>query len=173
MIKRAAFEIVKGFDQRFFMYSEDLDLCHRVRRAGLDCLYEPGAKITHHGGGSSSSARSMFSVLMTRESVCRFFKFNYGPFAALGYRMAMGLCALVRLPLVLGVWLVKKITGRPATFNSVNKWRAILRWSVGLESWTAKKTGAADNQLAKSLFPENSSAELAAQKPSVKPSCAA
>lgn len=173
MIKRAVFEIVKGFDQRFFMYSEDLDLCYRVRRAGFDCLYEPGAKITHHGGGSSSSARSMFSVIMTRESVCRFFRLNYDPPAALGYRMALGISALVRLPLVLGVWAGKKLAGRAANFGSVKKWLAILRWSLGLESWAAKKTGAVGNQSKPNSADGKTASESATQKPSVKPSCAA
>jgi GT2 family glycosyltransferase len=146
LIKRSVFQIVQGFDQRFFMYSEDLDLCYRVRQAGFDCLYEPGAKIIHHGGGSSSSARSMFSVVMTRESVCRFMKFNRGAFPALGYQVALGLAALGRLPLVLCVWAVKKLSGRDSGSGSVEKWFAILRWSLGLESWASKKTGASEAQ---------------------------
>lgn len=140
LIKRAVFEIVNGFDQRFFMYSEDLDLCYRVKQAGFDRLYEPAATITHHGGGSSNSARSMFSVVMTRESVCRFFRLNHGPAAAFGYRATTGLAALVRLPIVTGVWLVKKMSG-DKNYGAVKKWIAILRWSLGLEAWAAKKTG--------------------------------
>ncbi|MFO1487506.1 MAG: glycosyltransferase family 2 protein [Verrucomicrobiota bacterium] len=140
LIRRSVFEIVKGFDQRFFMYSEDLDLCYRVKQAGFDCLYEPGAKITHHGGGSSSSARSMFSVVMTRESVCRYFKFNHGAGKAAAYRFTMGLAAMLRLPLVACLWVLKKISGAK-NYGAVRKWFAILRWSIGLESWAAKKTG--------------------------------
>lgn len=140
LIKRAVFEIVKGFDQRFFMYSEDLDLCYRVKQAGLDRLYDPGAVITHHGSGSSNSARSLFSVVMTRESVGRFFRLNHGAAAAFGYRATTGLAALVRLPLVTGLWLVKKMSG-DKNYGAVKKWFAILRWSLGLESWAAQKTG--------------------------------
>ncbi|MEI6193272.1 MAG: glycosyltransferase family 2 protein [Verrucomicrobiota bacterium] len=142
LVRRAVFEIVKGFDQRFFMYSEDLDLCYRVKQAGFDRLYDPAALITHHGGGSSNSARSMFSVVMTRESVRRFFSLNRGPLAALGYRVTTGLAAFVRLPLVLGLGMVKRKSGGK-NFSAVKKWFAILRWSFGLESWAARKTGSA------------------------------
>jgi len=141
LTKRAVFEIVRGFDQRFFMYSEDLDLCYRVKRAGFDRLYEPAATITHHGGGSSNSARSMFSVVMTRESVCRYFRQNHGALAAFGYRATTGLAALVRLPLVALVWAAKKLSGGK-NYGAVKKWFTILRWSLCLESWAAKKTGA-------------------------------
>ena len=160
LIKRSVFEIVIGFDQRFFMYSEDLDLCYRVKHAGFDRLYEPTATITHHGGGSSNSARSMFAVVMIRESVCRFFRLNHGALTAFCYRATTGLAALVRLPLVGCVAIAKQISGKK-NFGAVKKWFAILRWSLGLESWAAKKTGAPTE-------PANANA-----RQEIKPSCVA
>jgi len=43
---------VGGFDQQFFMYAEDIDLCMRFRRAGYLVRYWPGAHVVHAGGGS-------------------------------------------------------------------------------------------------------------------------
>jgi len=166
MIKRPVFQIVGGFDQRYFMYSEDLDLCYRVRQAGFDCLYAPTAQITHHGGGSSNSARSMFSVVMTRESVSRFLKFNRGALAAAGYRLAMVLSALVRLPLVICIWAAKKVAGRSASFASIKKWFAILRWSLGLESWAVKKSGGQSQQTALGKVSRTFSLQTANDSPS-------
>jgi GT2 family glycosyltransferase len=141
MIKCSLFEKLSGFDQRFFMYSEDLDLCYRVRLSGKACLYVPDAIVVHHGGGASSSARSMFSVVMMRESVCRLLKFHRGSFVALGYRAALGCSAMVRLPLILGKMAVRKISGDSADSKSFRKWIAILRWSLGLELWARQQSG--------------------------------
>ena len=40
------------FDERFFMYGEDMELCHRVRRAGWRVVYFPAVTIVHIQGGS-------------------------------------------------------------------------------------------------------------------------
>jgi GT2 family glycosyltransferase len=112
-----------------------------VRQAGFDCLYVPDAQIVHHGGGSSDSARSMFSTVMTRESVFRFLKFHRGRSIAWCYRAAMGISSLIRLPLIALVNGAKRLAGKKISTGSFRKWIAILRWSVGLESWAAKKSG--------------------------------
>ncbi|WP_020523173.1 glycosyltransferase family 2 protein [Catelliglobosispora koreensis] len=45
-----------GFDPRFFMYGEDMDLCYRATRSGAQPTLVPAARIIHLGGKSSSSA---------------------------------------------------------------------------------------------------------------------
>ena len=41
------------FDEGFFMYSEELDLCRRVQEAGWRVVYAPAALVIHHEGKSS------------------------------------------------------------------------------------------------------------------------
>jgi len=53
-IRRAIFDIIGGFDKRFFMYGEDIDLCYRVRQTGYEVWYYPPVKIVHQKGKSSS-----------------------------------------------------------------------------------------------------------------------
>lgn len=53
-IGRTAFDELGGFDERFFLYFEDADLCRRAGRAGIPVRYVPAAVVTHIGGGSSS-----------------------------------------------------------------------------------------------------------------------
>lgn len=53
MLMRAdALRRVGGFDQQFFMYAEDIDLCMRFRAAGWRVVYWPGATVMHASGGS-------------------------------------------------------------------------------------------------------------------------
>ena len=82
MVKRDVFERVGGFDDRYFMYAEDIDLSFKIHQAGRGLYYIPDAQVVHHGGGSSQSARSAFSVVMMRESVYRFLRFRRGRVSA-------------------------------------------------------------------------------------------
>ncbi len=52
LISARLFREVAGFDERFFLYCEDVDLCDRVRAGGARVAYEPSARARHHGGGT-------------------------------------------------------------------------------------------------------------------------
>lgn len=52
LVRRAVFRTVGGFDPRYFMYEEDLELCLRVRAAGWALRYVPEALVRHRGQGS-------------------------------------------------------------------------------------------------------------------------
>jgi N-acetylglucosaminyl-diphospho-decaprenol L-rhamnosyltransferase len=54
LLRRTAFESVGGFDSRYFMYFEDVDLGDRLGRAGWLNVYVPSAEVTHLGGHSTS-----------------------------------------------------------------------------------------------------------------------
>lgn len=49
LVRRAAFDAAGGFDERFFLYKEEEDLCLRIRRAGGRVLYVPEAQARHEG----------------------------------------------------------------------------------------------------------------------------
>ena len=53
LLRRSAFEAVGGFDERYFMYVEDVDLCWRLWRAGRRVAYEPAGRVVHTIGLSS------------------------------------------------------------------------------------------------------------------------
>ena len=57
-IRRNIFEKLSGFDENFFMYFEDVDLCQRVRLAGKKVLYYPKAIIRHYGGESYQNKKA-------------------------------------------------------------------------------------------------------------------
>lgn len=56
LVRREAFEQIGGFDERYFMYVEDLDLCDRIRSAGWKIYYHPVSTVVHHIAGSTRRA---------------------------------------------------------------------------------------------------------------------
>lgn len=54
-VRRRTLQEIGGFDERFFMYFEDADLCRRVREAGWLVYYVPEIEVVHQTGGSSHS----------------------------------------------------------------------------------------------------------------------
>jgi N-acetylglucosaminyl-diphospho-decaprenol L-rhamnosyltransferase len=57
LVRRAAFEAVGGFDEGFFLYYEDDDLCARLSRAGWSLIFAPQAQAMHRNRGSTRVAR--------------------------------------------------------------------------------------------------------------------
>jgi hypothetical protein len=58
LVRRSMFDRVGGFDERYFMYWEDADLCRRLRRQHCEVRYVPGASAVHRVGHSSQSVRA-------------------------------------------------------------------------------------------------------------------
>jgi GT2 family glycosyltransferase len=56
IVRRDVFESLGGFDERFFMYWEDSDLCLRALKAGWKTMYEPRAEVIHFTGRASRHA---------------------------------------------------------------------------------------------------------------------
>ena len=53
LVRRSAFDAIGGFDERYFMYMEDVDLGDRLARAGWLNVYVPGSEILHDKGHST------------------------------------------------------------------------------------------------------------------------
>jgi len=53
LVERTAFEAVNGFDESYFMYFEDVDLCQRLRVRGHVVIYDPAIEVLHYGGASA------------------------------------------------------------------------------------------------------------------------
>lgn len=54
LISRDLFKKISGFDEKFFMYYEDIDLCRRIIELGLKIIYYPMVEIKHIVGGTKS-----------------------------------------------------------------------------------------------------------------------
>ena len=73
-------EVIKqlnGFDERFNMYGEDVDLCIRANKKGIQCYYWPEAKLWHHVSGSINGAFSIGKLFRKYRSLFKlYFKHN-------------------------------------------------------------------------------------------------
>lgn len=58
LIRRAAFVRLGGFDERFFVYYEDVDLCRRATRAGGRCVHNASVSAVHLGGGTTNRVKA-------------------------------------------------------------------------------------------------------------------
>lgn len=66
LIKRNVFEHVGFFDERYFLYLEDMDLSVRAKRAGFNILYEPKAIVWHKNAQSSGVGEGLHDYFFTR-----------------------------------------------------------------------------------------------------------
>lgn len=76
VIRREVLEDVGPLDERFFMYSEDVDFCYRIWEAGWRVTYLPFAEVTHLIGQSSKRARAL-TIIERHKSMYRFYKKHY------------------------------------------------------------------------------------------------
>lgn len=66
LIPTDEFRAVGGFDERFFMNSEEVDLQRRLRERGIPSLFAGTVQVTHEGGGSSESDRRRTWLVTSR-----------------------------------------------------------------------------------------------------------
>ena len=68
LVRRVMFESLHGFDERFFVYFEEVDFSYRARQAGWRSMYLADVQAFHAGGGTSNQvkARRLFYSLRSR-----------------------------------------------------------------------------------------------------------
>jgi N-acetylglucosaminyl-diphospho-decaprenol L-rhamnosyltransferase len=103
LLRRCAFDEVGGFDESYFMYAEDVDLCWRLAGAGWKAAYVPAAEVTHLQG-VSTEAHPYRMILEHHRSLLRFAgRSSVGwrkallPLVAMGLVVRAGLAGLARV----------------------------------------------------------------------------
>jgi N-acetylglucosaminyl-diphospho-decaprenol L-rhamnosyltransferase len=99
LVRRSELEDLDGWDEQFFLYCEDKDLCRRLRARGFDVRYEPAAVCTHHGGASAPGA-SLLHVLAA--SRIRYARKHRSRAAAALERLGLVIEAVIRLAIARG-----------------------------------------------------------------------
>lgn len=93
LVRRTAFNKIGGFDERFFMYCEDTDLCLRLQQAGYSIVFEPSSVVIHTGAVSAPRA-SMIPTLA--HSRIRFARKHHSALWTLLERLGLLLEAITR-----------------------------------------------------------------------------
>ncbi len=99
-VRKQVIDEVGGWDASYFMYTEDTDLCFRIKKAGYKIVYLPAFQITHLGGASSGSAE--FPLINEYKGVKTFYKKHYPAWQMPLLRLILKIGALGRM-LVLGI----------------------------------------------------------------------
>jgi N-acetylglucosaminyl-diphospho-decaprenol L-rhamnosyltransferase len=79
LMRRRAFEEVGPFDECYWMYMEDLDLCYRFAQRGWTTWYEPSAKVIHVKAGTSGKQRKPRLNLAFHYGMFLFYRKHYAP----------------------------------------------------------------------------------------------
>jgi len=100
---REVLAAVGGFDERYFLYWEDADLCRRLRAAGHEVRYVPAASAVHRVGHSSRTARAP-SVRAFHDSAYLYYSTHVAPGALNPKRL------LARALLAVRCWWLLRVT---------------------------------------------------------------
>jgi len=95
LLRRSALDQVGLLDERYFMYSEEMDLCYRLARAGWKLFWVPEAHVVHHGGASSRQVAVPMLLALYRSKVQFQRKFG-GKHRARLFKVLLGVTYLPR-----------------------------------------------------------------------------
>jgi GT2 family glycosyltransferase len=73
LVRREAWERIGGFDERYFLYFDDVDLCHRMRAAGWSVRFDPTTRAVHAFQGASRRPLTAWATRHHVRSAQRFF----------------------------------------------------------------------------------------------------
>ena len=113
LVRSDVFRIAGGFDEAFFLYSEELDLCYRIRKRGHEVWYVHTARLMHK---ERQSTIQMFGsvgwiVLQNMRSQHYYFQKHYGAFTAFLWRH-----------MIAGLYFVRYLRSRDRLHLEYVKW---------------------------------------------------
>lgn len=94
MLRKSALDQIGYFDEDYFMYGEDIDLCYRIKKAGWKIFYTPATKAIHYKG--ESTKKGEFTVISTFYSTMLVF---------IGKHFGGRYSFLLRVLLTLGIYI--------------------------------------------------------------------
>jgi GT2 family glycosyltransferase len=95
LLRREALQNMALFDEDYFIYSEEIDLCDRLGLAGWELYWVPEAVVTHKGGQSTRQVADEMFIELYRNKI-RFFRKRRGQFAGMLYKLILLQASLAR-----------------------------------------------------------------------------
>ncbi len=126
-IRREAFDAAGGFDPAYFMYSEEIDLCYRLKTAGWETHFTPVGLVVHAGGASTGQRRPEMAVRRVVSSKL-FYRRHYSRPRALALEAMIGAAMAGRLVRDrLRLALAREPEARSRLAEDLTVWRGALR----------------------------------------------
>lgn len=101
MMRQEIFRKLKGFDEHFFMYMEDMEICFRAKKLGFSTYFYPNVNVLHKELGSSNRT---FAIVHIYEGLLYFYKKHRSVFE---YRLVRGLLLIKALLMILLGYVVR------------------------------------------------------------------
>jgi N-acetylglucosaminyl-diphospho-decaprenol L-rhamnosyltransferase len=126
LIRRMAFEQVGGFNEKFFMYYEEADLCFRLAKDGWYIHFAPIACISHNGGASTKLLQKEM-IVQFYASLAVFYKYHYSRFRMVELVVLVNCIALARLLRdVILLHITHNTQQRDYLGSNIGAWRQLL-----------------------------------------------
>lgn len=113
------------FDEAYFMYSEEVDLCRRIHKAGWGIDWVPQGEVVHHEGQSTKQAIGVMFFQLYRAKLL-YFRKHGGRWTARYYKVALFIAALIRLIISPLAWL-ERPENRQHHLALTNRYWSLLR----------------------------------------------
>ncbi len=126
LVRREALSLVAGFDERYFLFLEETDLCWRLRQAGWQVYWLPQAKVYHQGGASAAgkSAAARIEYWRSRYSFFRcHYPFWYGALLKTGLMIKLAVDLLVNfIAALVTMFCVRSFSGKLKQYATLSWW---------------------------------------------------
>lgn len=120
-----------GFDEQFFYYYEDMDLCRRVWEAGYRILYTPDATITHLGGQSTS--KRFPPIAFALDSQVTRYRYYYKYYGKRGVRRARSVALTSLFLRRFGHSLIQFVRPTEIRESRLDQLRVLFEWNVRVD----------------------------------------
>jgi len=98
LLRKDVLDQVGFLDENYFMYSEEIDLCFRMQRAGWHLFWVAHAQVVHFGGQSTQQVPTEMFLNLYHGKI-KYFRKHHGWLAAQIYKLILTIAALSRLVL--------------------------------------------------------------------------
>lgn len=134
MARKHIIDTLNGFDENYFMYAEDVDLCYRIKKQSWKIYYLAEESIFHHEGASSKKRSNRhFAALMQRASNYYFLNKHFGHVRALEFKIAVGIGSIIRLVTLIFITPFLILTkSEKVNLDIFGKYFTLFLWSIGL-----------------------------------------
>lgn len=124
--RREAFEAVGGFEEAYIMYSEEVDLCYRLKAAGWETHYAPVTDVTHIRGASTSQRRVAMEIRRVT-STRQFYRRHFSRSQSMQYSLIMATAMRLKVARDQArLRLTRNQQERSRLFEDLQVWQGIL-----------------------------------------------